>query len=332
MTVGENIQKFRKNLGLSQEELGQKLLVSRQTISLWEKDQTMPTIDNLMRLKEVFDVSVDEILGFENKREVSAEEPNEVYRFNFTQTELNEIYRMQRKSVYRKPVLVVLILIFLVIFYLGSSASDMLIGLTCGFLFMASLFYAKEITAYKKIWKRNIARIPLSTYEYRIFDDYIVVRICRNNEMIRESKCYLSEIERIQEAGKWLFFQFGGQSFILRKNELKENSAFYSYMYKNSSKTIEKSIPNKWRVLSIGLLVASLLSIFAAIGLVGVASEYNNFNENMWLFFLFVPIPVASLIFGFMMKSKGYQYKKNIIAGIVMTFLLCIYGSFTFIS
>ena len=42
MTMGENIQKYRKERGLSQEELGNKLLVSRQTVSLWEKDQTVP--------------------------------------------------------------------------------------------------------------------------------------------------------------------------------------------------------------------------------------------------------------------------------------------------
>lgn len=39
MTVGEKIQKYRKTLGMSQEDLGQKLHLSRQTISLWEKDQ-----------------------------------------------------------------------------------------------------------------------------------------------------------------------------------------------------------------------------------------------------------------------------------------------------
>ncbi len=69
MTVGEKIQKYRKNLSLSQEELGQKLLVSRQTISLWEKDQTVPSLDNLMRLKEIFGISVDEILNEHDKPE-----------------------------------------------------------------------------------------------------------------------------------------------------------------------------------------------------------------------------------------------------------------------
>ena len=69
MTIGESILKRRKDLGLSQEELAEKLLVSRQTISLWEKDQTQPTIDNLFRLKEIFGVSIDKVLCAEEDKE-----------------------------------------------------------------------------------------------------------------------------------------------------------------------------------------------------------------------------------------------------------------------
>ena len=75
MTVGEKIQKHRKSLGLSQGELGQQLCVSRQTISLWEKDQTIPTIDNLMRLRDIFGISIDEILDGEEKETVSEAAP-----------------------------------------------------------------------------------------------------------------------------------------------------------------------------------------------------------------------------------------------------------------
>lgn len=71
MTIGEKIQNYRKKLGLSQEELGQKLLVSRQTVSLWEKDQTVPTIDNLKLLKDIFNVSIDEILSEKDKSETN---------------------------------------------------------------------------------------------------------------------------------------------------------------------------------------------------------------------------------------------------------------------
>lgn len=65
MTIGERIQQYRKNLGLSQEELGARLHLSRQTVSLWEKGQTFPTIDNLIRLKEIFGVSIDAMVDGE---------------------------------------------------------------------------------------------------------------------------------------------------------------------------------------------------------------------------------------------------------------------------
>lgn len=63
MTVGENIQRLRKNLGLSQEGLAEKLFLSRQTVSQWEQNQTIPTLDNIILLKDLFGVSVDEMLG-----------------------------------------------------------------------------------------------------------------------------------------------------------------------------------------------------------------------------------------------------------------------------
>ena len=130
MTVGEKIQKYRKDLDLSQEELGQKLLVSRQTISLWEKDQTVPTIDNLIRLREIFGVSVDEILGFETIEQNNEILPNELYRFTFSKEELSEIYRLQRKSVYKSPLIFTILCILMILFFIGSSAPDVMIGFT----------------------------------------------------------------------------------------------------------------------------------------------------------------------------------------------------------
>ena len=53
MTVGENIQRLRKKLGLSQEGLAEKLFLTRQTVSQWETDQTMPTLENVKLLKDV---------------------------------------------------------------------------------------------------------------------------------------------------------------------------------------------------------------------------------------------------------------------------------------
>ncbi len=332
MTAGEKIQKYRKDLDLSQEELGQKLLVSRQTISLWEKDQTVPTIDNLMRLSEIFGISVDEILNSENKEQNAEIQPNESYRFTFSKQELSEIYRLQRKSVYKSPLIFTILCILMIVFFIGSSAPDVMIGFSFGMFLIGAVSHIKGIRAYSKAWKNSTERICKSVYEYKVFENYIGVNIYRENEKIRESKCFFTDIEQIQQFNKWLFLQFGGQSFIIRKSDLKENSAFYSYMYKNPSKIIEPPVSNKWRTISIILFVASLLSIMGALALVWAVSNANGlFVENMWLFFLLTPIPIASIIFGFILKSKGYKYKKNIIVGFIMTFFLCIYGLFAFI-
>ena len=331
MTVGEKIQKYRKDLDLSQEELGQKLLVSRQTISLWEKDQTVPTIDNLIRLREIFGVSVDEILGFETIEQNNEILPNELYRFTFSKEELSEIYRLQRKSVYKSPLIFTILCILMILFFIGSSAPDVMIGFAFGMFLIGAVSHIKGIRAYSKAWKNSTEQICKSVYEYKVFENYIRVNIYRENERIRESKCFFTDIEQIQQFGKWLFLQFGGQSFIIRKSDLKENSAFYSYMYKNPSRIIEPPVSNKWRTISIILFVASLLSIMGALALVGAVSNANGlFVENMWLFFLLTPIPITSIIFGFVLKSKGYKYKKNIIVGFIMTFFLSIYGLFTF--
>jgi len=332
MTVGEIIQNHRKELGMSQEELGQKMLVSRQTISLWENNQTVPTIDNLKRLKEIFGVTVDAILGFENTLQNTEAQPIEAYQFNFTKRELNELHRLQRKSIYKRPIVFTIVSVLFTIFFILNHAPDFMIGLAFGMLFIGLVYHIKWILAYSKTFKSSIERVCKSTYEYKIFDEHISVNIYRENEKIRDSKCYYTDIEQIQHLGNWLFFQFGGQNFIVRKSDLKDNSVFYSFMYKNPSKTIENTVPNKWRTISILLFVASLLSIFGALATVGAVSSFNGlFVENMWLFFLFTPIPTISIIFGFILKAKGLKYKKNIIAGIIMLFFLCVYGSFSFI-
>lgn len=59
MDFNQKLQKLRKDQNLSQEQLAEKLLVSRQAISKWESGTTLPDLNNLIRLSELFDVSLD---------------------------------------------------------------------------------------------------------------------------------------------------------------------------------------------------------------------------------------------------------------------------------
>ena len=60
--VGKNIKKAREGKGLSQEQLAERLNVTRQAVSNWERRKTQPDIEMLQRLSEVLEVSVEELI------------------------------------------------------------------------------------------------------------------------------------------------------------------------------------------------------------------------------------------------------------------------------
>ena len=59
----KNLKTLRKQKGFSHEELASRLHVVRQTISKWEKNLSVPDADTLIRLAEILEVSVSELLG-----------------------------------------------------------------------------------------------------------------------------------------------------------------------------------------------------------------------------------------------------------------------------
>lgn len=70
--LSENLKKLRKQKGFSQEELATRLHVVRQTVSKWEKNLSVPDADTLVRLAEILEVSVSELLGAKIENENSA--------------------------------------------------------------------------------------------------------------------------------------------------------------------------------------------------------------------------------------------------------------------
>ena len=65
MTIGERIKAYRKEKGLSQEQMAEALNVSRQAITKWESGKGLPDIENLIVLSRTFGVSLDEMVGEE---------------------------------------------------------------------------------------------------------------------------------------------------------------------------------------------------------------------------------------------------------------------------
>lgn len=65
MNLGENLLKARKRMSLSQEDVAEKLGVSRQTISKWELDETLPDIRQSKKLATLYKLSLDELIEFD---------------------------------------------------------------------------------------------------------------------------------------------------------------------------------------------------------------------------------------------------------------------------
>lgn len=65
MNLGENLFQARKKKGLSQEAVAEKLGVSRQTISKWENDETLPDIRQAKKLAVLYSLTLDELIEFD---------------------------------------------------------------------------------------------------------------------------------------------------------------------------------------------------------------------------------------------------------------------------
>lgn len=62
MDFGKKLKNLRVDKGLSQEQLAQKLNISRQAVSKWESNNSYPDLDNLIQLREIFNISLDDLI------------------------------------------------------------------------------------------------------------------------------------------------------------------------------------------------------------------------------------------------------------------------------
>ncbi len=82
MNIGTEIKKRRAQMNLSQEELAEKVYVTRQTVSNWETEKSYPDIHSVLLLSQVFGTTVDALLKEDIVKMKSEINQNEIKRFN----------------------------------------------------------------------------------------------------------------------------------------------------------------------------------------------------------------------------------------------------------
>jgi len=113
MTFGEKLKKLRGDMGLTQEELAEKLYVTRTAISKWESDRGYPSIDSIKAIARFFSVTVDGLLSSEEVLTI-AEEDNK------------ECEKRRRALVYSLLDVSALLLLFLPLFAEGTQSVSLI--------------------------------------------------------------------------------------------------------------------------------------------------------------------------------------------------------------
>lgn len=121
MSLGERIHQLRSALGLSQGDLADQLGVSRQSVSKWETDSATPDLEKLIKLSDMFDISLDELVRGDSAATSSPSDPPEA----------SPAIIIQHSSGLpgRKIAGTILLCMAFLAFLLGSLLSDALTGL-----------------------------------------------------------------------------------------------------------------------------------------------------------------------------------------------------------
>ncbi|MBE6756159.1 MAG: helix-turn-helix transcriptional regulator [Ruminococcaceae bacterium] len=323
MTIGERIQMLRKNNGLSQEDLAKKLLVSRQTVSQWETDQTIPSVDNIYRLKEILNVSFDELMSDEKTEREETEEEKLLEEYEYTSDEdeikatVNFLYKFDIKQSF-----VIIGLMFL----LGVCGAIMEAGKEfVSFIAGIILFFAvgtAVVAVTNKIVKRNqIKSMTHKSQNFRLFNDRLEMSFLSENGGKSEYVIRKEDIKKFFENEKYYAFIAGQMLFSIKKEVLSENSILRNFIYKEEIKESKKS-----KILSTTLFVLTIILGICLVFFFAEISALYDLIDNLvgWLLLVSLPVPLISAVYGLYKTFKKYDGTKNIIASVFVIVLICL--------
>lgn len=159
MEIGKQIKKYRMEMDLSQEELSEKVFVSRQTISNWENNKNYPDMKSLLLLSSLFNVSLDILVKGdleEMKEKIRVEEISgeDMSRFK------------QDSNVFAILLLLVIVLPIPLMKLMGNTGL-----LICGLIGMVAIYYSIRVEKYKKSFNIQTYREILAFVEGENLDE-----------------------------------------------------------------------------------------------------------------------------------------------------------------
>lgn len=224
MSIGEKIAYYRKKAEMSQEELGNQLFVTRQTVSQWENDQTVPTVENFLRLCELFKLTMNDFFE-QNVAEVNniADEPEESYVFEYTENEIDKSLFMLTKGQMTLYLFEFAFMLFVIIF----STSNYAVFLAYTFLITTILRLVGLVIGYVRSRIKCKSRMIGKKYIYEVISEGVYCSVySAKGELQLYERLDLTDIEKSWTSAQLYIFQHKQRRYIIIKEQVPIDSKF----------------------------------------------------------------------------------------------------------
>ena len=199
----------------------------------------------------------------------------------------------------------------------------------------------------EKQFNKELQKNPIDThYTIQFYEKYIIRKI--NN---LSKKIEYKQITKVVETNTHFYLKIAKGVIVIPKDKCESDllefirSKFNTILeikikkinYKKQNKQKQEikqctsPIVRKLLIILFALTIASLWGALGTMPLLPIENSNFGFIKNTWVFWLWLPIPVLSIVLGFKYKKQGVKCKKNIIGGFIIGILLLIYGSFSLI-
>ncbi len=338
MEQQNRIQYYRKQAGLSQEGLGERLYVSRQTVSQWETGQTTPSLDSLCRLREIFGVSVDDLLGLTPIPAVPEPASPEPYCFRYTEASFRTITGTALRPYRRATVISLVLAVLFLIARIAGQETALMAGIAGGI----AVFYGLLWHTFAKNYRGQLPAALRRTLAYTLTPAGLQLTTTDEEDPTYINSRLIQDIRRVREVEHYWILETDQNLCPLDQNDLPEGSPLRNYVLSVTT-ALRSPVPQTasprmkvgLQVLSWVLFFGSLMALLLGLILAGIMSSANGnaeteFARYMWICWTLLPIPLASVIYGVVMTRRGFKKKFNVVIGTIMAILLGIFGSFAF--
>lgn len=237
-------------------------------------------------------------------------------------------------NVFKTSIVEIIIILFISVIYKLNITTAVIIGVIT-ICFVMILYKVKIEWLIKKhynYYKKN--RMISDKVTITFFDNYLI----KKSDNI-EIKLNYDQVKKIIETENNFYIYGNNAAVIINKEECKEKEEEFLrninskiYYKKNKLKKNKEEVNAKDNTFLLNLLFyITIFSFFGAVLTIrAIAKEVPSslITEKMWVFWLWLPVPILSIIIGYKLKNQNKKAKSNIIFGCVICVLLIVFGSF----